>query len=381
MPVRHNTGGEFPPASGKKWLGVQFNNNDVLVNVYGGKYSDKNGRRKTRRFYGGRFKRMRPALESVVRTLREKIKSGQYSAHEEKWGLGEKLERAKIQLVKYSQEVTECQEAEGLRRLNITSKKRKTRNSRHPRLQSTHPKEPYRIKPQEFGSALSGTLNSGMYVVQSGAIEPFVIPASMPNSNECHEDVKFPMLPPKSPDYWGGAEDGGASDASWSRECSPFYPTPQELVIDESDPLAFGTLLPPKIAVFEELNPATPPLYEDPFDSPLESESSDVDMDDVFVDDFHKSLRACRRSCLNCRIQGVMLTCACEQKDEFSELTKKDTGDPYSPPFQLFDTNGFIKIGNSPSDLLKDDDEYSDEAMMDVKLEMERPWNSSFLNY
>jgi len=370
MPVRHNTGGEFPPGSGKKWLGVQFNNNDVLVNVYGGKYMNKNGKKKTRRFYGGRFKTMRPAMESVIRTLQKKIKSGEYSAYEERWGLEEKLQRAKMQIKKYSLEVTEHQEEEGLRKLNVTSRKRK------PRLQSTNPKK---IKPEESFNAIPGKLNSGSYVTGEAI---YVTPASMWVSNDIDEDVTFPRLPPKSPDnrdYWAGAEDGGASDASMSRECSPFYGPQQELVCDES---GLGTLLPPKIVLSEELYPATPPLYEDPFDSPVESESSDVDMDSYVIDDFHKSLLARRQSCLNCRIHGI--TCLpCEQKDTFFEFNK-DMGDTYSPPVQLFGANGFMEIGNFPTvDFLKNDEEYRDEEMMDVQLKMEPlSWiSSSFSGY
>lgn len=398
MPVRHNTGGEFPPGSGKKWLGVQFNNNDVLVNVYGGKYKNHNGKKRTQRFYGGRFKTMRPALESVIQTLQTKIKSGKYNAHEEKWGLKEKLERAQMQIKKYSHEVTEYQEEEGLRRLNITSRKRKTKSSR---LQSTNPKKQQRVKKEFFVNASSGTLSpstpSGLYVNDTGMYvdgvvlgveeEPssnygettYVTPLSMHNCASTlvfGEEIKFPMLPPKSPEYWADADGGGSEGSSMSRSCSPFYtptPPPPDMLS------ALGRIdLPPKIVdVFpDELLPATPPLYVDRFDSTLESESSDVDMET----DFLKPLSDLRKYCFNCRELGI--TCeSCEQKDTFPELKAEDLDHGYCYPSLLFGEDPFMD-----TDFLKSDDEHSsDEEMMDVQLKLEphceSQWFQSFVVY
>ena len=122
--MRHNTGGEFPPKSGWRWLGIQFNNSDILVNVYAGKMIVK-GKNKAIRLYGGRHKKMLPALKSVISTLQKNIREGKYRDHEVKWHLQDKLDAAKKQLIRYESKVTPKMEAQGLETLNIRRKKRK----------------------------------------------------------------------------------------------------------------------------------------------------------------------------------------------------------------------------------------------------------------
>jgi len=435
MPVRHNTGGEFPSGSGKKWLGIQFNNNDVLVNVYGGKYQDQNGKKRTQRFYGGRFKTMRPALQSVIRTLEKKIGSRKFAAYEDKWGLQEKLERARAQLKIYPKEVTQDEEARGLRQLNITSRKRKAKNSR--RLQSTHPKKKYGMMKQEVyvnsnSGTLSSTTPSGMYInnniihkaeetntmmvpveegkatstsivvvnnnnnnhqqqimttsvtnqnkeVSGGAT--FVVPASMTKQTSLNfdEEIKFPLMPPESPNYWGDA-DGGASEASMSRSCSPFYtPEPADEAYTES---GLGSLIPPKICNTDELRPAIRPLYDDFgdwVDTNLESESSDMNME--APEDFINSLAVLRGSCFNCRV--LRSTCAkCQDRERQSSpfgLTNKDMTEGYTFPTGMFDGKPFMDpevfpAMSSESDLLAED---SDEEMIDVSIKVEPTRNDT----
>jgi len=245
-------------------------------------------------------------------------------------------------------------------------------------------------------SPLSG---SGRVVEEQTAMSPramatynhenaFVTPASMTNGGanfDFDDEIKFPpMMPPASPQYWGDV-DGGASEASMSRSCSPLYTPPTEF----NDP-ALGSLLPPKIVNTDELLPAIRPLYDhyepvdSPFDSPFESESSDVNMDDDFIN----SLYALRRSCFNCRVYGV--TCSkCNygenEKEAFSplRLTDKDMDNELIHPSKLFNGKPFMDPETFPAfpnvDFLRDDD----EEMMDVEVKFEDDddndlWTSNF---
>jgi len=392
MPVRHNTGGEFPPGSGKKWLGVQFNNNDVLVNVYGGKYEDDNGKKRTQRFYGGRFKSMRPALESVIRTLKKKIECGKYSAFEDKWGLKEKLERAQAQIKTYGQQVNSLQEAEGLRRLNITSRKRKNKN----RLQSSHPKKHYELKKERYVNGNSGTLSSetpsGLYFnniatkseessqrnfrprTHQPPVKTYARPASLNLEHLVFdEELKFPapvsqlQVPPASPQYWADGGDGGASEAS-SRSCSPFYSPPPTNYGNPQEFGIFKTSL--KLVESDEIIPQVrPTLYDDDpiFDSPLESESSDVTM----VDDEQYNFNP---FCFKCRVQEE----PCRQCQTNTFTSPRD--------IFVFNFHGFpsTNIFNEPDmkkkssfDFLKNDDEF-DEDMMDVEVKTEPIFSYSY---
>jgi len=126
--MRHGTGGEFPRNSGKRWMGIQFNNTDVLVNVYAGKHD-----KKAVRLYGGRHKQMLPGLNSVVEILQRVLKEGSYKGHkvQSKWSLEKKLEVAQKQIETYKNEVSAEEEIQGLKDLGIVEKSvgKRKRNS------------------------------------------------------------------------------------------------------------------------------------------------------------------------------------------------------------------------------------------------------------
>lgn len=126
--MRHGTGGEFPPGSGKRWMGIQFNNTDVLVNVYAGKHN-----KRAIRLYGGRHKRLLPGLNSVVDILTRVLDEGSYKGKpvQARWSLQKKLEVASKQIETFNKEVSEREEMNGLRELGIVEKsiRKRKRNS------------------------------------------------------------------------------------------------------------------------------------------------------------------------------------------------------------------------------------------------------------
>lgn len=141
--MRQNTGGEFPPGSGMKWLGVQFNASDILGNVYAGKKKLPNGKTKTVRIYCGRWKEMVPCLERIAEKLGEALSDPQYQPYVRSWDLNLKWERAKKQLAVYRNKVSLEDERAGLAQLKIEPKKAKR--------QSSSERDAYRIKRENFG--------------------------------------------------------------------------------------------------------------------------------------------------------------------------------------------------------------------------------------
>jgi len=153
--MRQNTGGEFPPGSGMKWLGVQFNASDILGNVYAGKKQLPNGKTKTVRIYCGRWKEMIPCLEKIATKLGEALVDPQYKDYAKTWDLPQKWERAKQQLAVYRSKVSMDEEKQGLLRLKVEPKKCK-------REKKPFVKREYRIpttkQERHFGIGESGKL-------------------------------------------------------------------------------------------------------------------------------------------------------------------------------------------------------------------------------
>lgn len=154
--MRQNTGGEFPPGSGMKWLGVQFNASDILGNVYAGKKQLPNGKTKTVRIYCGRWKEMVPCLEKIATKLGEALVDPQYKDYAKTWDLPQKWERAKQQLAIYRSKVSMDEEKKGLLRLKVEPKKSK-------RLSKTFVKREYTI-PKTKHEKLFGLGESGKLV-------------------------------------------------------------------------------------------------------------------------------------------------------------------------------------------------------------------------
>lgn len=224
--MRHGTGGEFPPNSGKRWMGIQFNNTDVLVNVYAGKHD-----KRAIRLYGGRHKRMLPGLNAVVDILTRVLEEGSYKgvAVQSKWSLKKKLEVAEKQIETYNREVTQEDENRGLKELGIVEKsirKRKRNSTSRSMSRSRSTSRPSKKRVLDYTNGpQSGTLVTDMYTsdedsstvsVNNGLFTDVVLDIPPPCTNpkeilNVHDftSSNFP-LPPLSPK----PEDGFTSRAT-----------------------------------------------------------------------------------------------------------------------------------------------------------------------